>query len=120
MIPIRDIKPNVEIIDFYFIALVAITIILVIAAIIFAIKKLQKKHPKKKLLEKLKNLDFNNSKKTAYEFTELARNFVNEENRVKYEEIVKSLKRYKYKKEVPPLSEEDREKIKNFIKEIRV
>jgi hypothetical protein len=120
MIPIRDIKPNVEIIDYQFIVFIVIILILLIIFSLFLIKKLKKSNPKKKLLEKLKNLDFSNSKKTAYEFTALARNFVNEENRAKYEEIAKSLERYKYKKEVPPLSETDIEKIKNFIKEIRV
>jgi uncharacterized membrane protein YhiD involved in acid resistance len=120
MIPIRDIKPNVEIIDYQFIAFIAVILILLIILGIFLIKKLKKSNPKKRILEKLKNLDFTNSKKTAYEFTDLARNFVNEENKVKYEEIVKLLERYKYKKVVPPLSEKDIEKIKNFIKEIRV
>lgn len=120
MIPIRDIKPNVEIIDYYFIAFVITLVILIIIAIIFAIKKFKKKNPKKKLLEKLKNLDFTNPKKTAYEFTTLARNFVNEENKSKYEEIVKSLEKYKYKKVVPPLSQEDIQNLKNFIKEIHV
>jgi VanZ family protein len=120
MIPIKDIKPNVEIVDYQFIAFIAVILILLIILSLFLIKKLKKQNPKKKLLEKLKNLNFSNSKKTAYEFTELARNFVNEENKEKYETIVKLLEKYKYKKEVPPLSEKDIEKIKNFIKEIRV
>jgi hypothetical protein len=120
MIPIRDIKPNVEIIDYQFISFIAVILILLISLSLFLIKKLKKSNPKKRILEKLKNLDFRNSKKTAYEFTDLARNFINEENKATYEKIVKSLERYKYKKEVPPLSKEDIEKIKNFIKEIRV
>jgi uncharacterized membrane-anchored protein YhcB (DUF1043 family) len=120
MIPIRDIKPNVEIIDYYFIAFIIGLIILIIILTLFAIKKLKKKNPKKEILEKLKNLDFNNSKKTAYEFTKYARVFINEENKEKYEKIVKSLEKYKYKKIVPPLDEKDKETIKNFIKEIRV
>jgi uncharacterized membrane protein YhiD involved in acid resistance len=120
MIPIKDIKPNVEIIDYQFIVFIAIILIFLIILGVFLIKKLKKANPKKKLLEKLKNLDFNNSKKTAYEFTELARNFVNEENKTKYKEIVKSLEKYKYKKEVPPLSQEDIQNLKKFIKEIRV
>jgi c-di-AMP phosphodiesterase-like protein len=120
MIPIRDIKPNVEIIDYEFIAFIVIVLILLIIFIIFLIKKLKKKNPKKEILEKLKNLDFNDAKKTAYEFTKLAIIFVNEENKKEYEEIVKLLEKYKYKKKVPPLSKTDIEKIKNFIKEIRV
>jgi uncharacterized membrane protein YhiD involved in acid resistance len=120
MIPIRDIKPNVEIIDYQFIAFIGIILILLIILGIFLIKRLKKSNPKKKLLEKLKNLDFKDSKKTAYEFTALARNFINEENKAKYEKIVKSLEKYKYKKIVPPLSKEDIQNLKNFIKEIRV
>lgn len=119
MIPIKDIKPNVEIIDYYFIAAIIIAVLIIISLLIFLVKKF-KNNPKRKILEKLKNLDFSNSKKTAYEFTALARHFLNEENKKEYEEIVKSLEKYKYKKEVPPFSKEDKEKIENFIKEIRV
>jgi hypothetical protein len=120
MIPIRDIKPNVEIIDYKFTAFCIVVLIVLIFLSIFLIKKFKKKNPKKEILEKLKNLDFNNSKKTAYQFSELARHFVNGENKKEFEEILKSLEKYKYKKEVPPLSKTDKEKIKNFIKEICV
>jgi amino acid permease len=120
MIPIKDIKPNVEIIDYEFIAFVAISLIFFIILSIFLIKKFKKKNPKKEILKKLKNLDFENSKKTAYEFTDLARNFINDENKNEYEKIVNMLEKYKYKKQVPHLDKKTKEKIISFIKEISV
>jgi hypothetical protein len=118
MIPIRDIKPNVEIIDYYFIGFVIFLVALFIVLIFFLLKK--RKNPKREIYLKLKNINFNNSKEAAYQFTKLARVFVNDENKEIYKEILNSLEKYKYKKNVPPMSEEDIKKIQNFIKEIRV
>ncbi|WP_024787643.1 MULTISPECIES: hypothetical protein [unclassified Lebetimonas] len=120
MIPIRDIKPNVTIIDWEFSAFAAVILLILIFITLFLFKKLKKKNPKKEILKKLQNIDFNDSKKAAYEFSALARFFINEENKEKYQQIVNSLEKYKYKKEVPPLSNEDKQNLKNFIKEIHV
>jgi len=120
MIPIRDIKPNVTIIDYWFIGCVGLIFILFIIFVLFLYKKLKKKNTKKEILKKLQNLNFNDPKKTAYEFTFLIRHFLNDDNKKEYEKIIKNLEKYKYKKEVPPMSKEDIESIKNFIKEIRV
>ena len=115
MIPIKDIKPNVEIVDYYFLAFIVLMVISIIAVIIFLLKR-----KKTKKFNLLKDLDFNDAKKTAYDFTLLARNFVNENNQKEYEEIVKMLEKYKYKKEVPPLDNEVKEKIISFLKDIDV
>ena len=115
MIPIKDIKPNVEIVDYYFLAFIVLMVILAIAVIIFLLKR-----KKTKRFNLLKDLYFNDAKKTAYDFTLLARNFVNENNKKEYEEIVNMLEKYKYKKEVPPLDKEVKEKITSFLKDIDV
>jgi len=114
---LKDIKPNVEIVDYSFYVFMIFTTIILIALIIFAFKFFKKKENPSLLA--LKNLDFSNSKKTAYEFTRLAKEFINEENKQLYEELEKELEKYKYKKNVDNLSPELIEKIKEFIKGIK-
>ncbi len=117
MIPIKDIKPNIEIIDFsfYLFILGIIIAFLTTAAIIFFIFK--KKKNKNLLI--LKNIDFKNPKKTAYTFSKYAPYFINEKNKELFEEINKELFNYKYKPSVPQMNEELQEKIKTFIKGIK-
>jgi len=114
---LKDIKPNVEIVDYSFYVFIIFTTIILIALIIFAFKFFRKKENPNLLA--LKNLDFSNSKKTAYEFTRLAKEFINEKNKQLYEELTKELEKYKYKKYVDDLSPELIEKIKEFIKGIK-
>jgi len=120
-IPIRDIKPNAEIIDIWWYVFLSGGILLVLSILIFTVfyLKNKKKNYKKTLLKQLKNLPFHDSKTTAYMFTALAKAFVTENNIKEYEEIVNSLEIYKYKKEVPPLDEKTKEKIIDFIKRIK-
>ncbi len=120
-IPIRDIKPNAEIIDIWWYIFLSVSVLIIITALmlIALYLKNKKKNYKKTLLKQLKNLPFNDSKTTAYMFTSLAKAFVTENNIKEYEEIVKMLETYKYKKEVPPLDEKTKEKIIDFIKRIK-
>lgn len=115
---LKSIKPNMQIVDYNFYIFLAIVIVLIIFLIYFIYKKFFNKKENEFLI-KLKNLDFNNSKKTAYEFTYLAKQFINEENKKLYEEIVKELNNYKYKKVVDNLNPELIKKIKTFIKDIK-
>jgi len=115
---LKDIKPNVEIIDYKFYAFIAVIIILSVLIIYIFIKLLKKKEPNP-YLKKLQNLNFSDSKKTAYEFSEYAKYFLNEENKDFYEEIVKELEKYKYKPVVDNLDEKIIEKIKKFIEDIK-
>jgi len=115
---LKDIKPNVQIIDYSFYIFLVIAIVLIIFLIYIIYKKFFNKK-ENKFLTKLKNLDFNNSKKTAYEFTHFAKQFINEKNKKLYEEIVKELNNYKYKRVVDNLDPELIKKIKEFIKGIQ-
>jgi amino acid permease len=114
---LKDIKPNAHIADYQFYLFIAVCIlaVLIILYIIFRLLKRKKTNP---YLLKLQNLDFGDSKKTAYEFCEYARYFLNDENRKAYEELAKELEKYKYKPKVAKLDEKTREKIKQFIKDI--
>jgi len=115
---LRDIKPNATIIDYQFYFFIVL-ILLGIALAVLLILKLLKKKKNNPYLIKLKNLNFNNSKKTAYEFSEYAKFFINEENKEFYEEIVKELEKYKYKPVVDDLDKEIIKKMQKFIEDIK-
>jgi ATP-dependent Zn protease len=119
-IPIRDIKPNVEIIDIYWYLFISFIILIIFIIMYLIIRFFIKKHShKKSLLNQLKNLPFEDSKKTAYLFTQIAKNFINETNKTKYYEIVKKLEKYKYKPTVPPLDENIKKEIEEYVKGIK-
>jgi len=115
---LKDIKPNVQIIDYQFYIFIALCVLAVLI-IIFLIYKFLKRKKIDPYLIKLKNLNFDNSKKTAYEFTEYAKHFLNEENKNSYYEIVKELEKYKYKPVVEEMDEQTIKKIKKFIEDIK-
>jgi len=115
---LKDIKPNETIIDYQFYVFIGFVVLLIILLVFLIFKFLKKKKPNP-YLEKLKKIDFNNSKKTAYEFTEYAKYFINEENKAFYEQIVKELEKYKYKPVVDDLDDEIIKKIKKYIEDIK-
>jgi type IV secretory pathway component VirB8 len=115
---LKDIKPNETIIDYQFYIFVALCVIAVLA-VLFFIYRLLKRKKTNPYLVKLKNLDYGNSKKTAYEFTEYAKYFLNDENKERYAELVKELEKYKYKLVVDEMDRQTIEKIKKFIEDIK-
>ncbi len=105
-IPIRDIKPNVEMVDWSYIGFILLLVAVGIL-ILFLIFKFLKRDKNRKIL---KNMDLEDSKFVAYNFEKLAKKYENE----LYRSIVERLKDYKY---VPkkPLDEELKRDIKRFI-----
>ena len=121
---LRDIKPPVEIDKFSWMPLILATIILIsILALFFWIKHKKTKktfrryNPIKEAKEKLKSIDFLDSKSTVYTFDEYLPILIKEDKEAlkEFEELQKELQKYKYKKDVPPISEDDKEKIKRLI-----
>jgi len=119
-LPLKDIKPNTVIIDYeWYIFLSVIGILLILLILIGYKFFIKRKDNKKLMLEKLKNLPLEDSKKTAYTFCKIARNFLNENNKKLFLEIEKELEIYKYRPQVPPLDKKTIEKISEFIKGIK-
>ena len=116
---LRDIKPNVEIVDYEWWIFITFVILLTLILIYFIYKYIKNRKKVDIALLKLKNLDFENPKKTAYEFSRYAKEFLNENNKKLFEEIEKELVKYKYKPDVPPLSREIKEKISEFIRDLK-
>ena len=103
---LHDIKELEKIPDnsiFIFSILLFLTILILLIIIFFIVKlfKNRKKSDRKKYYEFLKNIDFNDSKKSAYEITKYARLLVSNEREKKLcEDLIEELEKYKYKKYV--------------------
>ncbi|WP_456489197.1 hypothetical protein [Caminibacter pacificus] len=118
-VPIKDIKPNVEIIDYNFYIFLFVVFIVVLVSIFLGYKlykKFKTPNPKKLLIKRLKELDYSNPKKVAYNFAPIAKNLINENNKELFELIENELQKYKYKPNVPPIDEKIKEMIKEFIR----
>jgi len=111
---LKPIKPNVPIettTHFHFVWIIVLFVLILLILLGFYIFKIIKL---KKEKEKLFNL-INNSKKFAYEFTKKAKKYKNKKNEKLLEEILINLQDYKYKKEVEPINDEIKEKIKQYL-----
>ena len=118
---LKDIKPIVEIPDNSLLILgVSLFTLIVLLSLLYLLLK-PKRRRRKKLTplelkkKELKELNFNDDKEVAYIFTTHAEEFINEKNFSEYKKLVKELEPYKYKKEVPKMDEELKNKIKRFI-----
>ncbi|SFV61189.1 hypothetical protein MNB_SV-12-61 [hydrothermal vent metagenome] len=123
---LKDIKPIVEVHSnsFYiFMAIIAL-VVLVVAFIAYKyftrIQKTKQPSPKELAYNRLQNLDFNNIKEVVYRFSLDGSLFCNEKNQDEFMQIEKALESHKYKREVEPLSSELKERIKEFIKTIKL
>lgn len=105
---LRDIKPLLEIpdISYYLYIGFLIFIGLILLGIIFFIARKfwinRKKDMRKVYFEKLKEVNWDNSKESAYAVTYLGRELsIDDRSRDIYRELVLMLEPYKYRKEVP-------------------
>jgi hypothetical protein len=113
-IPIHDIKPLVEIQDYsfyYFLAICIISFLLVIGfmyLIYHFFKNKNRFNIRKEHFELLNNVDFSDAKRAAYDITYFGSTFKDDSPRhvVAFEDLIKKLENYKYKKDVEKLDSE--------------
>lgn len=113
-IPLHDIKPLVEVSDnsyYLFLAVVifgAIVLLLIIYFTYNYFKKRKKLNIRKESFELLKNIDFSDPKRAAYNITKYGALFEKDSTRVQeaYQNLNGRLSSYKYKKEVDEIDEE--------------
>lgn len=123
---LHDIKPLVEIPDnsfFIFLAIVVVAIILIVVLIFLGIKlyKNRKKSSRKIYFEILENIDFSDTKKSAYTITKYSRLLARNEREIRLcEELIEDLEKYKYKKEVDECDDKIKAKFSNFMDVIDV
>ncbi|BCD67558.1 hypothetical protein [Nitratiruptor sp. YY09-18] len=119
---LRDIKGLVEIPDYsFFLYIFFIVVVTTLAAVLvyLVIKAIgsRKKSKREEVLQKLRSLNLDNPKEVAYAITRYGRYIVNDSARAKmYEELVRRLTPYKYKKEVPKLDSETKKMINLFLR----
>ena len=121
---LRDIKGIVEVSDFsmYYLIALCLLVLICIAVLIYYLmqpKKRQKPTSRDKALINLKNLNFKDAKDVAYAFTLNVPYFINENNKMKIKKLLKELEIFKYKKDVPQMSDSLKVEIKEIIKGLR-
>lgn len=123
---LNDIKELEKIPDnslFIFSALVLLGFIFLLILIFFITKliKNRKKNPRKIYFKILKNVNFSDSKKSAYTITKYSRLIVSNEREKKLAiELIESLEKYKYKKEVENIDNEVKAKFSIFMDSLDV
>ncbi len=122
---LRDIKGIVTVHEYSFETLIAIIIsTIVVLSILFYLYKNRRKRRKKLnkyqlALKNLKNIDFNDIKNTVYTFSVDGFLHTNENNIDEFKKIEDELLKYKYQKEVPSIDESLKNRIENFIKDLK-
>lgn len=123
---LNDIKELGKIPDnslFIFSALILLGFIFLLILIFFITKliKNRKKNPRKIYFKILKNVNFSDSKKSAYTITKYSRLIVSNEREKKLAiELIESLEKYKYKKEVENIDNEVKAKFSIFMDSLDV
>ena len=122
---LKDIKPPVEVPDFSFWLFVGLITILILSLFVliywFKFKKRTKRRKrfdiKLEAREKLSRIDFTDSKKAVYTFDEYLPVLIgdNLELMQEFENLQRDLEKYKYKRDVPKLSEQDKRRMKKLI-----
>jgi len=110
---LKDIKPLLEIPDnsFYlYWGLIVLAVLIVLVLVYFVVKKLWKQRKinlAKGYLEKLKAIDWHDTKKSAYDATHYARLLATDERRKElFSQLEPLLEQYKYKKEVKEVDQD--------------
>jgi hypothetical protein len=119
---LKDIKPLLEIPDssyYLFWGLILFGAILAVAILFFTIKKYlehRKANLAKKYLAKLHEINWKNTKESAYAATHYARLLATDERRKElFGQLESLLEQYKYKKEVESVDEETLKRFNLYI-----
>ena len=119
---LRDIKPLLEIPDssyYIYWGLISFAILLALAILFFVAKRLwenRKVNLAKGYLEALKRIDWEDTKKSAYQATHYARLLATDERRKElFAQLEPMLEKYKYKKEVERIDQETRNKFNLYV-----
>ena len=121
---LKDIKGIVAVSDYsmyYLLGYIALAVLIFVVIFYLLTKPRKRKKPTKKeiALKTLGGMDFANPKETAYKFTLNIPFFTNDDNKKEIEDIVEKLEIYKYKKEIPKMDSELKERIKKVIKGLK-
>ena len=127
---LKDIKPPIDIdtslqeLVFYAgagfgLLLLAIAVVLIYLLIFKKRRRRKRLSPQELALKALKELDYSNTKDAVYNFSVNAQKLANSEQQGELQEILKSLEKYKYKKEVANLEPKDIDRMKKMVEKLR-
>jgi len=119
---LKDIKPLLEIPDssyYIYWGLIILVSVLLLGILFFIAKRLwdnRKTNLAKGYLEAIKKIDWEDTKKSAYEATHYARLLATDERRKElFSQLEPMLEKYKYKKEVDEVDEDTRNKFNLYV-----
>jgi hypothetical protein len=122
---LKDIKDIVDVPEYSLFILIAIvTMALLLISVAFYFYKNRRKRRKKPTqkemaLQKLRDIDYNNTKEVVYTFEAEIKPFITPENQERLNAIKKELEVYKYKKDIPQLDNQIKVEIESFIKGLK-
>ncbi len=122
---LKDIKGIIEVPDYSLWILLSMTtgvlVFLILAIYFFKNRRKKRKRltSKQIAMKNLKKIDFDDTKDAVYTFCENFQYFIDEKNEESFEKLQKELEIFKYKKEIEKLSDEEINRIKSMIKEIK-
>lgn len=130
---LKDIKPLVAVPDitiYYFWGVVILTILTISILFYFLFKNSRRYRVRKQkdmlvlqknlALEKILNLNYEDSKSCVYDFTLLSSYLIKDkETEILRDEILKKIYKYKYKKDTPELSDSVIEMMKEFVEKVK-
>ena len=121
---LKDIKPLMTVPDHSLLMLLFLIagVLLLALGLYFRLKKPARKRRRRlskreQAVENLKALDFSDTKEAVYDFSENMHVLTDENGNEAFHKLLEKLEVYKYKKEVPPLSESDKQEMIKMIKE---
>jgi hypothetical protein len=119
---LKDIKPLLEIPDnsyYIYWGLILFASLLLVGVLFFVLKKLwdnRKINLAKGYLEAIRNIDWVDTKKSAYEATHYARLLATDERRKElFSQLEPMLEKYKYKKEVDDVDHDTQNKFNLYV-----
>ncbi len=119
---LRDIKPLLEIPDssyYVYWGLIIFAVVLLVGILFFAAKKLwenRKINLAKGYLEALKKIDWQDTKKSAYEATHYTRLLATDERKAElFSQLEPMLEQYKYKKEVGAIDQQTQKQFNLYL-----
>lgn len=124
---LKDIRPPVEVPDpswYLFLGLIAVVLLLLSGIGILLYRLYSRRRAKTDIraicLQQLQQIDWNDSKSSAYAITKYGRPLaVDERSKRLYDELVAELESHKYRPEVPEISESVRSKFTLFLGVLR-
>lgn len=119
---LKDIKPLLEIPDnsyYIYWGLIIFTMVLVVGILFFVAKKLwdnRKINLAKGYLEALRKIDWQDTKKSAYEATHYARLLATDERKIElFSQLEPMLEQYKYKKIVDAIDQQTQKQFNLYV-----